>query len=634
MSEINLTTVKTVDREPFKYMVATIGNLPTSFVDSMSYYECIAWLIKFLETEVIPTVNNNGYAVEELQAAYIQLKEYVDNYFDNLDVQEEINNKLDDMAEQGQLADIISQYLNSTAVFGYDNVADMKVSENLVNGSYARTLGYYSKNDGGEALYKIRTITNDDVVDEKFIIEMGDGSDDLVAELIFGKEVNVKALGAYGDGTHDDKSVLQAAFDKDVTVYMPKGEYLITSSVDIKNKLNDTETYVLKASEAKIVYTGNTYAFNIQRVANARLDFGVITSTTGGCINMYATGGSGTYDYIQYVVVNFKVMQAGSDKDCVYASTIDNGWINEITFENGRFFGNAGNGFHITYGCNNWNFNNIGFEGCVTGVYLENQNTDHAMGHYTMHECRHSENITNYLKADGAGEVRDVFIFYSWKLDTYKIITNEHCDDWYAYSRDNIGSHLVSGNWQYSTVLRTLEGGQNIGGGSNLNDFVIAGDYNLNQTGYFNTVSNKPNTASLGKLSVQNFNNFRYKSCPYILQIYTDVNGNVFTRNFDGTNWTQWDMANGCAVMEFNDNANLNSLRHGSFCCTSSEKKATLSNIPTGVADVFRLDIERFGTKTSGTSCQQKIFDINNQVFVRTSQGNTWKEWKQVAYTA
>ncbi len=571
--------------------------------------------------------------VEEYIEKFTELKDFVEDYFENLDVQEEINHKLDEMAEDGKLEEIMADYLQTRAIFAFDTVADMKNADNLVDGSYAETLGYHSKNDGGSALYKIRTSTVDDTVDDMFIVEIGDGADNLVAELIY-DEVDVKQIGAYGDGTHDDTTVLQAAFDKNATVYMPKGDYLIESSVDIKDKANDSEAYVLKASEAKITYTGNNYAFNIQNVANARLDFGVIRSTTGGCLNMYATGGSGsTYDYIQYVVINFKVMQAGSTKDCVYASTVDNGWINEITFENGRFYGNAANGFHVTYGCNNWNFNNIGFEGCVTGVYLENTNSEHAMGHYTMHECRHSENITNYLKADGVGDIRDVFIFYSWKLDTFKIITNEHCDDWYAYSRDNIGSHLVAGNWQYSTVLKTLEGGQNIGGGSNLNDFVIAGDYNLNQTGYFNTATNKPNTASLGKLSVQNFNNFRYQNCPYILQTYTTTEGHIFQRTFDGNSWTAWDLINGCACMEFADNTNLNNLRHGSFVCTSSAKKATLTNIPSGVANLFRLDIERFGVQSSGTSCIQKIYDGDTNMYIRTAQGSTWSAWKQVAYT-
>lgn len=98
----NITTLK-----PFKHLCMTIGNLPSSYVDSMSYYECLLWLCKYLQETVIPAINNNADAVSELQGLYVQLKNYVDNYFTNLDVQEEINNKLDEMYESGKLQEII-----------------------------------------------------------------------------------------------------------------------------------------------------------------------------------------------------------------------------------------------------------------------------------------------------------------------------------------------------------------------------------------------------------------------------------------------------------------------------------------------------------------------------------------------
>lgn len=183
MSEMH--TIETLDREPFKYMVATIGNLPTSFVDSMSYYECIAWIANYIKTTIIPAVNNNAAATEELQQYYEQLKSYVDHYFDNLDVQEEINNKLDEMAEQGQLTDIIAQYLQLAGVLAFNTVADMQAGTNLVNGSTARTLGNANYLDGKGAFYKIRNITNDDVVDGVKIIQItADPSDTLIAEKI------------------------------------------------------------------------------------------------------------------------------------------------------------------------------------------------------------------------------------------------------------------------------------------------------------------------------------------------------------------------------------------------------------------------------------------------------------------
>ena len=161
---------------PFKRLCVTIGNLPTAYMESMSYYECITYLVKFLTNEVIPVVNNNSEVVKELQ-------EYVAHYFDNLDVQEEINNKLDEMAESGQLADIIAQYLSLAGVLGFDTITDLKNAENITNGSICRTLGYSSINDTKGAFYKIRTLTSSDVVDEDKIVALNN-FDTLIAEKI------------------------------------------------------------------------------------------------------------------------------------------------------------------------------------------------------------------------------------------------------------------------------------------------------------------------------------------------------------------------------------------------------------------------------------------------------------------
>ena len=148
--------------------------IPLAFDESMSYYECLCALTNYLYQEVIPAVNNNADAVTELQ-------NYVKNYFDNLDVQDEINNKLDEMAESGQLADIIAQYLNLAGVLGYNTVNDMINATNLVNGSFARTYGLNTYNDGKGAFYKIRTLTSSDVIDGVNIIAVN-FSDTLIAE--------------------------------------------------------------------------------------------------------------------------------------------------------------------------------------------------------------------------------------------------------------------------------------------------------------------------------------------------------------------------------------------------------------------------------------------------------------------
>lgn len=104
--------------------ICTIGNLPTSYVISMSYEEQVWWLCNFLETKIFPALETNTEITEETQKAFLELQQYVTDYFNNLDVQDEINNKLDEMLEDGTLQDIIDNYIRDVEfVFprGYEN---------------------------------------------------------------------------------------------------------------------------------------------------------------------------------------------------------------------------------------------------------------------------------------------------------------------------------------------------------------------------------------------------------------------------------------------------------------------------------------------------------------------------------
>ena len=246
---------------PLKRICMTIGELPTAYIETMSYYEMLIWFVEFLKNKVIPTVDNNALAVQELQNLFVELQNYVNNYFDNLDVQEEINNKLDEMASDGTLQEIISDYLNSKAVFGFDNVEDMKSATNLIAGSYAETLGYYEKNDGGSALYLIRNITNQDVIDNGYLIPMN--NENLVAELIIKNIINVKQFGAYGNDINNDTTAIQKAFNKanelKVPVYIPSGIYKISTLTGYaKMKLfgDNRETSIFKSIDNNDITSG------------------------------------------------------------------------------------------------------------------------------------------------------------------------------------------------------------------------------------------------------------------------------------------------------------------------------------------------------------------------------------------
>ncbi len=122
---LNNPTINAQGLKPFKYFCMTIGSIPSSYMEAMSYQELLMWFCDYLKNKVIPTVNNNAEAVTELQNLYIDLKNYVDNYFNNLDVQNQIDIKLDKMVTDGTLENIIN-----SKIFG-------NINQELINLSNA-----------------------------------------------------------------------------------------------------------------------------------------------------------------------------------------------------------------------------------------------------------------------------------------------------------------------------------------------------------------------------------------------------------------------------------------------------------------------------------------------------------------
>lgn len=172
---------------PFKWFV--LENFPfiEADFDALTEWQLFCKLGKEMN-KIINSENTLGTQVENVTNAFIELQNYVNNYFDNLDVQDEINNKLNEMAQDGTLQEIIAEYLNTKSLLGFDNVSDMINSENLVNGSFVKTYGKNSYNDGNGAFYKIRNITNADVIDNINIIRIVN-TQNLIAEKIKDNEI-------------------------------------------------------------------------------------------------------------------------------------------------------------------------------------------------------------------------------------------------------------------------------------------------------------------------------------------------------------------------------------------------------------------------------------------------------------
>lgn len=59
--------------------------------------------------QLVRIANEQWETIQDYINKFIELKDYVEDYFDNLDVQEEINNKLDALVEDGTMNEIINQ---------------------------------------------------------------------------------------------------------------------------------------------------------------------------------------------------------------------------------------------------------------------------------------------------------------------------------------------------------------------------------------------------------------------------------------------------------------------------------------------------------------------------------------------
>ena len=109
-NDINEKIVHAAPVPPFVRFVASA--VPMVFDNSLSYYEALCALWKWMQDNLVEVVNNNANVTEHYIELTNELKEFVDDYFKNLDVQAEINNKLDQMAEDGSLTKIIKDYVD------------------------------------------------------------------------------------------------------------------------------------------------------------------------------------------------------------------------------------------------------------------------------------------------------------------------------------------------------------------------------------------------------------------------------------------------------------------------------------------------------------------------------------------
>ena len=99
--------------QPFRYWCQKV--LPLVYDDSLSYYELLCKVVDYLNKamEDVETLHGD---VTNIHKAYEELQNYVNNYFSTLDVQKEINNKLDVMASDGSLSILLKAIIGNNSL--------------------------------------------------------------------------------------------------------------------------------------------------------------------------------------------------------------------------------------------------------------------------------------------------------------------------------------------------------------------------------------------------------------------------------------------------------------------------------------------------------------------------------------
>lgn len=339
--------------------------------DALTDYELFCKMIEYMKKALDKIKDYQA----EIDVFTVKLNEF-QHYFDNLDVTEEVNAKLDEMVEDGTMEQLIAQYLQLQTTYTYNTIAELKLAENMVNGMLVRTSGYYSFNDGGGAYYKVRNVLVSDVIDDMLII--GLNSEEVVAELIQGNIINVNQLGAYGDGTHDDTIAIQTALNTDSNVIFNSGStYLVSKNTDLDFTGND-EPCLLINKEKTIYGNGATLVVNehgqgileISDTTNVIID-NLVFKSNGEQLPLDGTSGLGEKGNSSYgyQTDTFFGVYLNNSYDTSAFTTHGNGGNAWGTFNDG-FIGNAANGITISNdshnitikNCEIYGFNYAGIE--------------------------------------------------------------------------------------------------------------------------------------------------------------------------------------------------------------------------------------------------------------------------------
>lgn len=264
------------NQKPFRFWCQKV--LPLVYDDSISYYELLNKVVHYLNN-VIKDVSAMGGNINDLLDAFIKLQNYVNYYFDNLDIQSEVNNIIDRMIKDGTFS----------ALFGTADTVDMMQNTLYSVGRFVTTEGYYYKGDGGNNTYITTAESVNDLsikskkVDNLYFTAVeifnakkfdGTGSNTQTNDrgsasiniLRYGCKKYPTENGEYPESTeisneYDCSSILNSLLSYGLSLFIPNGTFICTHSLyalEINLELSNNARLLYDGEETQYFIAVNT----------------------------------------------------------------------------------------------------------------------------------------------------------------------------------------------------------------------------------------------------------------------------------------------------------------------------------------------------------------------------------------
>lgn len=287
----------------------------------------------------------------------------------------------DEAQEYAQNANANAQSIN---IRTFPNVETMKQANNLKTGGLIKTQGFYQPNDGGGADYVVKDTTDNYKLDEASIITL---KNNLFAHLIIQDVLNVKQMGAYGDGVHDDTNVLKDKifltsnpYIRGITAYFPDGDYLISETLETSTEYPRS----IRMEKSARIFTETDdleYLIRLGRWGTAKWNGSIIGGILDANDKAKCCFGASSYNYFSYQDVscrNFKLYGVHTNPN-----NIPSYWFrgNNMYFKNTTEWTGS-----TSIRCGNVDnfFTDIFSEGVHKGIYLRDKTMVTNMHHWLL----------------------------------------------------------------------------------------------------------------------------------------------------------------------------------------------------------------------------------------------------------